>query len=69
MMTPMQQARSSFGIVYSPEGVLYAMGGDYHGDEINALSSIEYISLYKKKAKWSYLTPMPHHFRNCPLPT
>ncbi len=69
MLTPMQQARSNFGIVFSPEGDLYAMGGDYHGDEINALSSIECISLYKGKAKWRYLTPMPYHFPELSLPT
>ncbi len=62
MLTPMQQARSNFGIVFSPERVLYAMGGEYYGDRINALSSIECISLYKKNSKWRYLTPMPHHF-------
>ncbi len=62
MLTPMQQARSNFGIAFSPDGVLYAMGGEYFGDKINALSSIECISLYKKNSKWRYLTPMPHHF-------
>ncbi len=41
MLTPMQQARSNFGIVFSPEGFLYAMGGEYFGDNFDALSSIE----------------------------
>ncbi len=63
MLTPMQQARFNFGMVYSPEGVLYAMGGEYYGTTIvgiHALNSIECISPYGKKARWRYLSPMPY---------
>ncbi len=61
----MQQARFNFGMVYSPEGILYAMGGQYYGSTIvgvHAFNSIECISLSTKKSKpqWRYLTPMPY---------
>ncbi len=54
MLTPMQQARFNFGMVYSPEGVLYAMGGQFYGTTIigiHALNSIEFISPYGNQTK------------------
>ncbi len=62
----MQQARFNFGMVYSPEGILYAMGGQYYGSTIvgvHAFNSIECIRPYatkKTNPQWRYLTPMPY---------